>query len=319
VRLAGIGAVATLKSHRGRGLMARTAGDSVRGMDAAGYDASLLFGIPGFYHRFGYVCAFSQVRVVLKTRDLVPANEPVEYALYEGPVTELAELYNRDNEGVTGTFVRPTYRINRMPARFSIYRFGGGYVVGGSDGTTYQVADCAGDPATVVEVARQRARADVCPEIEFAFTPPRSQIGEHLRSLTHRTISDRHRGGGPMMKIVNLVRLLEKIAPELSARLSASPLQHYSGSLALHGETSALVRISEGTVTGITGTDESVTGGAANGTVMAGPSLARLIIGDGDPRRVCRQDGIEVSGDAHHLVPILFPDQEPSTILWDRF
>ena len=58
VRLAGIGAVATLKTHRGGGLMARTAGDCVRGMDAAGYDMSLLFGIPNFYHRFGYVCAF---------------------------------------------------------------------------------------------------------------------------------------------------------------------------------------------------------------------------------------------------------------------
>ncbi len=320
VRLAGIGAVATLKSHRGRGLMARTAGDCVRGMDVAGYDMSLLFGIPGFYHRFGYVCAFDQVRTVLKTRDLTPSDEAVEYVLYEGPVSELAEWYNRDNEGVTGTYVRPTYRVNRMPSRFTIYRFEGGYVVGGSDGTTYQVGDCAGDPAAVVEIARQRARAEVCPEIEFVFAPQRSRIGEHLRTLTHRTISDRHRGGGPMMKIVNLVRTLEKIAPELTDRLAASPLHRYRGTIALQGETGALVRITDGRVSDIIGIDDDPSAAAAaDATVAAGPHLVRLLVGDGDPRRVCRQAGIELTGDANHLVPVLFPDQEPSTILWDRF
>ena len=372
VRLAGIGAVATLKTHRGRGLMAGTADDCVRGMDAAGYDVSLLFGIPGFYHRFGYVSAFGQVRTVLRTRDVVPADGPIEYALYEGPPEELAELYNRENESVTGTYVRPTYRINRMPARFTIYRFDGGYVVGGSDGATYQVADCAGDPATIVEIARQRARADVCPEVEFVFAPPRSRIGEHLRTLTHRTISDRHRDGGPMMKIVNLARTLEKIAPELTNRLAASPLSRYSGTLAIHGETAALVRFSDGIVSEIAridgaeagadagadaatdaqgagairaagnadaATDAQGAGAAGNanaatdanaagnanaatgfdGRIAAGPDLVRLVVGDGDPHRVCRQAGIELTGDARHLVPILFPDQEPSTILWDRF
>ena len=274
---------------------------------------------------------------MLKTRDLAPADGPIEHALYDGPPAELAELYNRENDGVTGTYVRPTYLNNRMPARFSIYRFDGGYLVGGSDGTTYQVGDCAGDPATIVEIARQRACADVCPEIEFVFAPPRSRIGEYLRTLTHRTISDRHRSGGPMMKIVNLERTLEKIAPELSARLTASPLSGYSGTLALHGETGALVRFSDGAVSGVARIDDADAHAAGNanaaanahaagnaatgfdGCVVAGPELVRLIVGDGDPHRVCRQAGIELTGDARHLVPILFPDQEPSTILWDRF
>ncbi|MBU8913787.1 MAG: hypothetical protein KOO61_07150, partial [Spirochaetales bacterium] len=57
----------------------------------------------------------------------------------------------------------------------------------------------------------------------------------------------------------------------------------------------------------------------ADGTITAGPAIARLVIGDDDPHRICRQAGITVEGEAGHLLPILFPNEEPSTILWDRF
>jgi len=317
VRVAGIGAVATLENHRKKGLMAQTAGDCVDGLDAAGYDASLLFGIPNFYHRFGYVVSFSQLRYVLKTRDVEPAPQPVRYEPFEGDVRDLADLYNAENEGVTGTYVRPTYRLNRKPKKFRFYRFESGYVTYGREGDTLQVADCAGDPATVVEVARQRAAAELCPEIEFVFLPPRSRTGEYLQTLTHRLVSDRQKAGGPMMKIVNLRRTFEKVADELSARLATSPLYGYSGTLALYGDGDGIVvGISGGSVGEITPATADTT---ANGSVTGGAALARLLVGDGDPTRVCRQSTIELDGDAVHLAPILFPDQEPSTILWDRF
>ena len=317
VRVVGIGAVATLKAHRGKGLMARTAEECVAGLSGAGYDLSLLFGIPNFYHRYGYVVAFSEVSTTLKTRDLSPPEEPVRYERFDGPVPELADLYNSENCSVTGTYVRPTYRLNRRPAKFVVYRFDGGYVIGGREGDTYQVADCVGDPSTIVEIARQRALADICPEIEFQFLPPRSRTGEYLRTITHRLVSSRHRTGGPMLKIVNLQSTLEKIAPALSVRLADSPMHGYSGTLAVHGVgVGAVLGISSGRVADITPADAGTT---ANGSVAGGDALPRLIIGDGDPMRICRQSAIELSGDARHLVPILFPDQEPSTILWDRF
>ena len=316
-RLAGIGAVATLEPHRGKGLMAQTAGDCVAGRDETGYDLSLLFGIPNFYHRFGYVVASSSVRFAFLTRDLEPAPRAEQSEPFEGEVTELAALYNRENAGVTGTYVRPTYRLNRKPKDFKVYRFDGGYVVCARQDDTLQVVDCAGDPATVLEIVRQRAVAEVCPDVEFVFLPPRSRTGEYVQTLTHRRIADRHRGGGPMMKIVNLTRTFEKIAPVLSKRLAASPMHGYSGTLALYGDgAGVVVGVSSGSVGEISPAGPGTT---ANGSVTGGPALVRLIVGDGDPGRACRQSNIELDGDAAHLVPILFPDQEPSTILWDHF
>lgn len=317
VRVAGIGAVATLNTHRGKGLMAQTAGDCVAGMDAAGYDLSLLFGIPNFYHRFGYVVSFSQIRYRLTTRDLAPAPVAIACEPFEGDVTELADLYNAENENVTGTYVRPTYRLNRKPGVYRILRFADGYVTAYRSDDTLQVVDCVGEPASVLEIARQRAVAELCPTIEFVFTPPRSRMGEYIQTINHKRIVDRQSNGGPMMKVVNLERTVGKITETLSDRLAASPMAGYSGTLALYGDGEGVViGISGGEVGEVTRADPATT---ANGCVTAGPALVRLLVGDGDPHRVCRQSTIELTGDAAHLVPILFPDQEPSTILWDRF
>ena len=316
VRVAGIGAVATLQTHRKQGLMAQTAGSAVNGLHDAGYDLSLLFGIPDFYHRFGYITAFGQIRTTLKTADVRPGPE-VSYERYDGPVTALADLYNRENEGITGTYVRPTYRTNRMPATFTVYRFADGYLVGGRDGNSWQVADCAGDPRVVVEIARRCAAEAICPEIEFVYFPPRSRVGEYLQTITHRTVIDRHPGGGPMLKTVNLHRTLTRIAPELGRRLASSPMSGYAGTLLLKGDSNAvLLDFRSGEVGDVRKADA---GSSADGRVIAGTALGRLVIGDGDPRRICRQSGVELEGDAHDLVPVLFPDQEPSTIYWDRF
>lgn len=317
VRLAGIGAVATAHDQRGKGLMAETAAECVSGLSDAGYDVSLLFGIPNFYHRFGYVPCFPEVRTILDVRELPASPGLVEYEKFDGPFADLADVYNRENEGVTGTYVRPTYLTNRRPKKFTAYRFTDGYVVGGREGNSYQIADCAGDPEKIVEIARQRAAADLCSEIVFVFLPLRSRTGEHLRTLTHRVTSDRNRTGGPMMKIVNLERVFEKVVPALNERLGSSALHSYSGTLAVYCDGEGVVLgISGGSIGEITPAAPNTT---ANGSITAGRGLARLLIGDGDPLHVCRQSGSELDGDARHLVPVLFPDQEPSTILWDTF
>jgi predicted N-acetyltransferase YhbS len=59
VRVAGIGSVATHGDYRRRGLMAKTATASINRLRDHGYDLSILFGIDDFYHRFGYVRAWS--------------------------------------------------------------------------------------------------------------------------------------------------------------------------------------------------------------------------------------------------------------------
>jgi predicted N-acetyltransferase YhbS len=333
VRVACIGAVATDRRHRTRGLMSQTAADSVKSLKSNGYDMSLLFGIPKYYTRFGYVGTFSKHRVSIPTRSLKTLDSPVQSELFDGDYTELADQYNQENEGITGTFVRPTYTTNRRPKMFAGYTFDGGYLIAGRNEDELQVADCAGPPEMVLNVAAQIAARDIATTITFVFVPDRSRMGEYLQTISHTRTEQFTLDGGPMIKVVNLQSTIQKIAWVLSGRLQASALADYSGRLVIRGDEEHVALVIQGGVvagvepepSGATGertsADDSGTTGvlAGTGTITAGAALARLIIGDNDPVRVCSQSGIKLEGDARYLVPVLFPDQEPSTTLWDQF
>src|SRR5688572_2437017 len=55
VRIGGISSVETPERHRGKGLASRAMEAALRLMEREGYHATILHGIPDFYHRFGYV------------------------------------------------------------------------------------------------------------------------------------------------------------------------------------------------------------------------------------------------------------------------
>ena len=57
VRMGGIGGVHTESKHRMKGYMRILVEDTIKYMKKEKYDISILFGIPGFYTKFGYnVC-----------------------------------------------------------------------------------------------------------------------------------------------------------------------------------------------------------------------------------------------------------------------
>jgi len=322
-RVAGIGAVATRKALSGRGLMTQTASDAIPSLRDAGYDMSLLFGIANYYDRFGYVGTFSEHTFSVSTRDVAPADPPVAFEQFDGNYADLADQYNRENEGVTGTCVRPTFTANRRRKKWQGYTFDGGYIVTDRKDGILGVADCAGPPDRVLDIARQLAMREVAPIIEFTFVPQRSPMGEYLQTIADTYMARVEPNGGPMIKVVNLVSLMEKLIPELSRRLAAGPLTTYSGKLAIHGDDESVTLVIEkGTIAAVepADADPAVSGDVrTDGAITAGPAIARLVIGDDDPRRICRQAGITLQGDASNLLPILFPNEEPSTILWDRF
>ena len=315
VRVAGVGAVETSKSHRGRGLMSQTATDAIGGFRDAGYDLSLLFGIPNFYHRFGYVVTFPLYRFEIDARVVAPLESPVRFLPHDTNWMPEPDLYNADNAMVTGTFVRPTYGRNRRVRRWTGYSFDGGYLFAERVGDRLEIVDLAGPPEKVVDVARQLASQLITPIIRFAHVPPRSAMRRHLYSMDHRMIAEYEVNAGPMMKCVNLPQILEKMRPVINDRLQASLARTFTGTLALHGEDESVVMlITSGAVESIVPTSDTTTDGA----VLAGPAVVNLLVGSDEPAEVCRRFGVETTGVARDLLPILFPNQEPSTIMWDR-
>ena len=322
VRVAAIGAVATLEHHRKRGLMAKTAANCVDRLSEAGYDLSLLFGIPGFYHKFGYVRSFPNSMFYLDVRDNPGAEKAPELTEGGEDIAAFSEQYNRENEGVTGTWVRPTYGTNRKPGTYKLYRFSAGYIYVQRSEDELQVVDCAGPPDQVVAAGRELARGELCPTLVFPFLPPRSAVGEYIRTLRHRYDLRHEAGGGPMFKTVNLAATTRKMLPVWTERLRAAGWGDYSGTLGLISDAEAVVlTITEGIAAACQAEEpESVRkSGEWSGVVDAGASLVRFYVGDEPVHRVVRQSGATLSGHAAHLAPVLFPHEEPSTVLWDRF
>ena len=70
VRTGGIGGVGTDPEYRRRGLARRLLEAALELMEEEGFDASFLFGIQDFYHRFGFVTCMAEPRIHLDTRAL---------------------------------------------------------------------------------------------------------------------------------------------------------------------------------------------------------------------------------------------------------
>ena len=59
--------------------------------------------------------------------------------------------------------------------------------------------------------------------------------------------------------------------------------------------------------------------GDASLLIRGGVSLVRLFVGDDHPGRIISQGTVTVAGPDSWLVSVLFPHEEPDTLLWDRF
>ena len=70
LRIDGITNVETPEKHRLKGSASRAMGETIWTMESNGYDMSVLFGIPGFYHRFGYAAIFPESWLYVKASNL---------------------------------------------------------------------------------------------------------------------------------------------------------------------------------------------------------------------------------------------------------
>lgn len=320
LRVAGIGAVATDNDFRKRNLMQATASNCVDNLAGYGYDVSLLFGIPNFYHRFGYVPAWPIPTFVVQTEHLpteLPSLPTRPFAGCSRP--DLDALYNAENAGCTGTAVRPTYRHSAKYSRFPGMRWvdaqgkTSGYIIYYHEGESLKVYDSAGDVEQRLRVLGQLARKLQCKEVRIGSIPPDCALAKRLRWMTCRKEIQYSHAGNAMIHTLNLASSLTKLSEELSRRLTASPMSGWRGHLS------------------ITDPRETVTLALADGTVRMAPStstahsvrggeqIVQLLVGTTSPSEVSEMGGFELTGEAANLLEVLFPAQHATLAVWDSF
>jgi hypothetical protein len=314
-RTAGMNLVATHPDERGRGLMTQTGYTAVAAMRAQGYDLSVICnGTERYYRRFGYVLGWPEHDFVVQTPDL--PDEPLGFAPLECATEqcpEFAALYNQENATVTGTAVRPTFPHGKHPGNgrglYWVDDQGAtaGYIFFDvhEPSSTLWHDDSAGDVEQRLRLLGALARQLGCAQVRCERLAYRSALGRRLRQLNCRAEAKYIQGGGWMVQIVNLIPLLEKLAPELERRLSRARLSGWRGELLVIGaDQQATLAIDGGRVRVIAPRESPH-------VLQAGPALAQLVVGTDAPDELVATAPIELAGDAGLLLPALFPAQNP--------
>ena len=238
LRMGGIAGVGTHAEHRFKGYSSIVMENASRWMRAEGYDVAMLYGITGFYGRFGYAEAFPSVWYELPVAEAERAKSSnlkfVPFA--DEHLSAVLEMYNRSNVGRTGPTLRPMkawvpFRRDKpwglqVTAQVGLDRAG--------HAVAYLAHDTA-DPASIVEVGyrgreafgdlvRQAAAlawAQRKEKITFilAYDEPLMDWAAPLGLTKH--VHWRTDGGG-MVRIINLSSVLRKIGHGMARRLGGS-------------------------------------------------------------------------------------------------
>lgn len=330
VRAAGVNLEFADPAYPDEDAFRQTAAASVEAMVRRGYDLSVAFGSEPFFYGLGYTFGWRELLGFVRTRDL-PGEAPAGELIAFDPVhrEDLAALYNREHETLTGTTVRPTYLRNKEPGGFRGYLWTdaagapAGYVSVGPQairdwrnaalvGRNHKGYDSllwhdesAGDPEQRLRALGVLAREAGAEEVVFSRLHPLSPLGRRLRWMRCR-IDQGYRSY--VVKIVNLTTLFEKLTPELSRRLAASHLAEWSGDLLISaGDQQVLLSVERGRVHAGPAPARAQTGNS----IEAGPELAQFVVGTEAPREAAEVAGMTLRGEAAQLVDILFPPQHP--------
>lgn len=181
------------------------------------------------------------------------------------------------------------------------------------DRPLFWVDEVAGDPVLCLQALAQLTRQWQCTALFFDRLHYKSGVGQRLRQLISCRI---HTGTysrsarSYVLRIINLASLFAKLAPALALRLQHSSYAQWQGNLLItlaerdgNNET-VMLALDHSQVTVVPGTESAH-------TIRGGQALAQLVVGSESPDEVVAMGGIEVSGDATQLLPVLFPAQYP--------
>ena len=320
VRLAaaGVNLVVTHPDYRKQGLMPKTIWSSIEAMRAMGYDISIVANaVENYYERFGWRVAWPEAHYYI-TPDSLPNEKPGvrlrKWNTRSRPA--LADLYNAENSALTGTAVHPTFLRTKEPGELHGYLMldstGGivGYLIYDivSQGRALWHYESAGDPTERLRAFNLIARKLGAEELRFNRLHYNSPLARKLRTLDCYSETKYSPSGGWMIQIINLRTLFEKLAPELSLRLSRSHLASWRGSLQIATRTERITLLINRGVVSVAGAGDHAD---AEHSIDGAEEIALLVIGTESPGEITSSAGTLLRGDAPQLAEALFPRQYP--------
>lgn len=338
VKMGGVAGVGTNDEHRRRGYARLILDESTRYFTEAGHDVAVLFGIPDFYHKFGYAPIFPVTTLRLRVEDVqATVAESLAAAYTLRPLEPddwpaALDLYDLNHRTRTGTVLRPREswkglhhgtqwgcgtEVATASDDGSTVR---GYVAFDNVATVCRIGDLAYAtpnvfPALLWEMVRQAGRRNLA-EFEVKL-PPDHAFVQFCRRCGGRVETVYERNANGMGRIINLGSLFVKLADVLSERFQCSPLIALRGVLELKTDLGAVaLELSEGQVR-VLPQGQSVT--ATWQVELPQMGLMQLVMGYRGVADAMLDDGVSLPPAAVPLMETLFPIGHPWMAMTDWF
>jgi len=304
--------------------------DTVRYMTEEGFDVSVLFGIPDFYNKFGFIPCLPDHRISVATRDAERAGRRAgKYTT--SPMSKrdcgfVVRLYNEDNRHRPASLVREREHFSGFARGTDYWIKASAFVMRDERGrkvayavlddtdTAVKVAevsatDPTGHAALLYEFARMAIERR-CGEIELHI-PPEHAFARFVQRFGASVHTRHHRMGGGMMRILNQGQLFRKIEPVLQDRFERSRLGGRPVILSLETDL---------------GATELHLGGASEAEevhrcrlALGQDKLTQLTVGYRTADDVLSDPEVEAEGNVQPLLEALFGGQAPYMWCPDRF
>ncbi len=328
VRMGGIGGVGTREEHRMKGYARRLLSDTVRYMTDQGYDVTMLFGIPDFYDKFGYIPCIPAHQVTMATRDAERAAGAAKgwkvRPLTEDDYAFVVRVSNAANADRSASLIRYKGKWNGFRHGSDWWTKATAAVVEDPDGrpagymawdkgvtavkaVEVEAADARAYPAILAELARMAVDMR-CGEVEMVL-PPDHPFAVFARRYGCRAATRFQRMGGGMMRILNQGPLFEKLQPGMEMRLQRSGLAGRRVRLRLETDlgTTRLLLNADGE-------------GESRVTLkLRQDRLMQLVVGYRPAADVLGEEGVESRGPAQEVLDALFGGQTPYVLKPDEF
>jgi predicted acetyltransferase len=325
LKMGGLGWVTTAGHHRHKGLARELISDTMRYMRTQNYHVSMLFGIPNFYHRFGFVTALPEY----ETSVLVSEASAVGFPAYRmrpgkpGDIRLIQKIHHAGDESVACSLLRSAAHITNKWERWKAVRVltddHGKVLAYFLPRTTEEelhveevgVTDWA-SCGTLLHACAAMAIEECVGRVRFSAPPGHLMIRYLLRYRSHHTMRITRDEGG-MMALVHLGETLESMIPEWENRLVRSAASE------LHTEVTLIIDRKPYRVRAHRGAIDVTPASGTNKVSLSSADLLHLLSGYRYLEEVLAARRRIITADGHALLGALFPKRTPYVWLVDRF